>query len=73
MSTQVQVPEPKCALLLKTIELVQTCGKSPAVLARETGLSFYWIQSLRYNANIDPSVNKVVKMYEHLSGKKLEV
>lgn len=64
---------PKCRLLLKTIELVKTCGKSPAQLARETGLSYYWVQSLRYNEDIDPSVNKIVMMYEHLTGKQLEV
>lgn len=62
-----------CPLLARVIDLVRTCGKSPAVLAEETGLSYYWVQSLRYNNKIDPSVTKVVKMYEHLTGKKLEV
>ncbi len=63
----------ECPLLARVIELVQTCGKSPAVLAQETGLTYYWIQSLRYNHKIDPSVTKVVKLYEHLTGTKLEI
>lgn len=63
----------ECPLLARVIELVRSCGKSPAVLAQETGLSYYWVQSLRYNNKIDPSVTKVVKMYEHLTGTKLEI
>lgn len=61
-----------CPLLAKTIELLATCGKSPATVAEESGLSFYWVQALRYNHKIDPSVTKTIKLYEHLSGKKLE-
>lgn len=63
----------QCPLLARVIHLVRTCGKSPAVLAEETGLTFYWIHSLRYKADVDPSVTKVVRLYEHLTGKKLEI
>ena len=66
-------PADSCPLLARVIQLVRTCGKSPAVLAEETGLTFYWIHSLRYKANFDPSVSKVVILYEHLTGKKLEI
>jgi len=62
-----------CSLLAKTIQLLTSCGKSPAVIAEESGLPFYWVQSLRYNHKIDPSVTKTVALYEHLSGKKLEL
>lgn len=68
-----QPPASDCPLLARTIELVKTCGRSPAVLAQETGLTFYWIHSLRYKPEVDPSVSKIVKLYEHLSGKKLEI
>lgn len=74
MSTQAINPyAAKCPLLARVIELVRTCGRSPAVLAQETGLNYHWVQSLRYNNNIDPSVSKVVQMYEHLTGTKLEI
>lgn len=77
MSTEVPINEnpnaAECPLLAKTIELIRTCGKSAYTLSQETGLSYYWLQSIRYNYKIDPSVTKVVKLYEHLSGKKLEV
>lgn len=66
-------PAEQCPLLARVIELVKTCGKSPAVLAQETGLTYYWVHSIRYNNNIDPSVTKVVKLYEHLTGMKLEI
>lgn len=66
-------PATECPLLARVIELVKTCGKSPATLAAETGLTFYWIHSLRYKPEVDPSVTKVVKLYEHLTGKKLEI
>lgn len=62
-----------CPLLAKTIELLVKCGRSPAKVAEECGLPFYWVQSVRYNHKIDPSVTKTVRLYEHLSGKKLEV
>lgn len=67
------VPSTACTLLTRTIELVRTCGKSPGKIAAETGLSVYWITSLRYDTTKEPSVNKIVMLYEYLSGKKLEV
>lgn len=68
-----EYPADRCPLLARVIELVQTCGKSPGQLAQETGFSYYWIVSLRYNSKIDPSVTKIIKMYEHLTGSKLEI
>jgi len=62
-----------CPLLQKTIELLGSCGKSPALIAQETGLPIYWVQSVRWNIGIDPAVSRTIKLYEHLSGKKLEI
>ena len=74
MSTDTTNPHAaNCPLLARTIELVRNCGRSPAVLAQETGLNYHWVTSLRYNNNVDPSVSKVVQMYEHLTGTKLEI
>ncbi len=73
MTKQGSPPADSCPLLARTIQLVRECGRSPAVLAQETGLNYHWVQSLRYNNNIDPSVSKVVLMYEHLTGTKLEI
>lgn len=66
-------PPIDCRLLKRTIELLGSCGKSVDQVAKETGLPFYWVQSVRYNKGIDPAVSRIVKLYEYLSGKQLEI
>lgn len=63
-----------CTLLDRTIELLATSEKSVMQISRETSLSFYWLNNLLYaKKRVDPSVTKTVRLYEHLSNKKLDV
>lgn len=60
-------------LLARTRELL--ADKSTTDMYRislDTGLSFGWISQVRYK-NSNPSVDKVEKLYEYLSGHQLEV
>jgi len=56
-------------LLTKTRRLLK--GADIAEVAAETGLSFYWLNKIAKGEIKDPSVNKVQRVYEKLSRKKL--
>ena len=62
-----------CPLLDRVKELLSSCGKSVNQVAVESGLPYYWVQSVRFNKGIDPAVSRTIKLYEYLTGKKLEV
>lgn len=67
-----------CALLDRTRELLKNRGdRSVQQIAKETGLPYSWLNSMLYSRqhqqSRDPSVTKVVTLYEYLSGKKLDV
>lgn len=60
-------------LLARTKELLeQRTINELAEIAQATGLPFSWIHSVRYK-DINPSIDRVEKLYEHLSGHQLEV
>ena len=60
-------------LLARTKELLeQKSINDLARIADETGLPFSWLHSIRYK-DISPSVDRIEKLYEHLSGHELEV
>lgn len=64
----------KCELLETTLDLLKTTDKPMMQIAENTGLSLYWINSMRYKKTpSDPGVTKLVKLYEYLSGKTLDV
>ena len=60
-------------LLARTKELLeQKSINDLAKIADETGLPFSWLHSIRYK-DISPSVDRIERLYEHLSGHELEV
>lgn len=62
------------AIVLKTRELLEKDDRSLPEIYKETGIPFYWLKSFvdgRYKKN--PSVNRVVFLYEYLTGKTLEI
>lgn len=62
-----------CKLLKRTRELLeQQTGDDLIKIAMATGLPYAWLRSVRYTQVI-PAVDRVEKLYEHLSGNKLEV
>lgn len=56
-----------------TLALLRACPIPPHELYQQAGVSFYWLKQFRDGAIVDPSVNRVQKLYEFLIGKKLEV
>lgn len=61
-------------LLARTQELLADKSTTDMYkISLATGLSFGWISQVRYKPHMNPSVDKVEKLYEHLSGHPLEV
>lgn len=64
-------------LLNKTRELLQDTDKTMTEICIGTGLSYPWLQTVKYGKGkkgpVVPSVDKVERLYEFLSGKKLDV
>lgn len=40
---------------------------------KDTGLPFHWLKRLRENQIENPSVNRIQKLYEYLTGQPLKV
>lgn len=61
-------------LLAKTRELLKQTSVPVMDIHKETGLSYHWLNQMKYSKHqVDPSVSKIEKLYEFLSGKQLEV
>ncbi len=61
-------------LLARTRELLaQKTTEEMFELAKATNLPYSWLQSVRYKPEVNPAVDRVEKLYEYLSGNKLEV
>ena len=62
------------ALVVKTRELLEQDNRSLPEIYKATGIPFYWLKSFRDNRYAkNPSVNRVVFLYEFLTGRKLEI
>lgn len=60
-------------LLARTRELLKEKSTEEMVaLSVATGLPFAWLRDVRYKGTT-PAVDRVEKLYEYLSGHKLEV
>lgn len=59
------------SLLARTRELLLTCDQSYLTIYLATGLKPNWLSKLAQARLPDPSVNKVQKLYEHLTATKL--
>ena len=60
-------------LFEKTVQLLKETKKTQKQIAEETGLGYWWITTLSQGKVQDASVNKVQRLYEYLSRKKLKV
>lgn len=61
-------------LLERTRELLSTKTTMELFeIAKATGVSYGSIRTIRYKPEIMPAVDRVEKLYEHLSGHSLEV
>lgn len=61
------------SLYARTLELLQASDKSLPLIYKETDIPFYWLRKFSSGTVPNPSVNRVQRLYEYLSGKKLEV
>ena len=60
-------------LLEKTLALLQDDSRTLPEIYRDTGIPFYWLRKFARGEIQDPSVNRVQKLYEHLSGRLLNI
>lgn len=64
-------------LWAKTKELLDKSDLTLIEICQGTGLTYSWLNSVKYGkgrkGSVVPSVDKAEKLYEFLSGKKLEV
>lgn len=64
---------PTGSLHLLTVELLRSSGESTEAIAVETGLSYSWLVTFAADRMRNPSVSKVQKLYEYLTGKPLRL
>jgi hypothetical protein len=62
-------------LLKKALELFNTTDKSPAEICRGADVTYPWLMALKGNhsGTTYPSVDRIERLYEYLSGKRLEL
>lgn len=60
-------------LLLKTRTLLKSDSRPLTRVAEESGLPYHWVHSFRYREHRDPSVNRVQRLYEYLTGESLPI
>lgn len=60
-----------CKLMVKTVELLKKDGREPLEMYRDTGIPPHWIRTLMKQEHKNPSVNRIVYLYEYLSGEQL--
>lgn len=61
------------SLMARTLELLDADDRSVLEIHHATGISFYWLRKFKARTFVDPSVNKVQFLYEHLTNAKLAV
>lgn len=66
-------PDVPGTLIVETMKLIDDSGKSVPDLFLETGIPFYWLKRFVDKGFVNPSVNRVQFLYEHLSGTKLKL
>lgn len=57
----------------RTLDLMMASDKTVPEIYRDTGIPFYWLRKFRTREIQQPSVNRVQRLYEYLSGHELEV
>lgn len=64
---------PAGSLYTRTLSLLGTCSLTLIDIHKASGLPFYWLKKFSAGEIRDPSVNKVQKLYEFLTKRKLRV
>lgn len=61
------------SLMKETLDLLQNRNESLPSISKNTGIPFFWLRKFKYGEIDDPSVNRVQKLWEYLSERKLRV
>lgn len=61
------------SLFDRTCALLSATDKPLPEVARDTGLPVSWLKKLKYGKIDDPSVNRIQRLYEFLSGSQIKV
>lgn len=61
------------SLFDRTCSLLRATDKSLPEVASGTGLPVSWLKKLKYDKIDDPSVNRIQRLYEFLSGSQIKV
>jgi hypothetical protein len=64
---------PRGTLMIETMRLLKERNVNLPTIAHTTGITFYWLRKFIYGEINDPSVNRVQKLYEYLTDRKLSV
>lgn len=59
------------SLMRTTRELLR--GRDLLIVYKETGISYHWLRKFHDGKFHDPSVNRIQSLYEHLSGKEINL
>lgn len=61
------------SLFDRTCGLLKSSDKPLPEIACDTGLPVSWLKKLKYGKIDDPSVNRIQRLYEFLSGSQIKV
>jgi hypothetical protein len=64
---------PTSSLHLTTLDLLKSSKETTFLIAVATGLTYSWVAAFRGDRMPDPSVRRVQKLYEYLTGKPLKL
>jgi len=60
------------SLMLRTRQLLRTDNRDLLQIHKDTKIPFYWLRAFSAGKFTNPSVNRVQKLYENLTGNPLE-
>lgn len=60
-------------LLTRTRDMLNACPEDYLTINKATGCSPWWLSNFKRGLLPDPSVNRVQKLYEYLSGQPLQL
>jgi predicted transcriptional regulator len=63
--------EKTLSLMNETLRLLKERNQTLPEVASATDIPFYWLRKFHYGEVKNPSVNRIQKLYEFLSGRKL--
>ena len=59
----------RCSFLDNVLVLLENDKRSLIDIHKQTGLPFYWLRKIKTGEIKNPSVNRIVYLYQHLTDK----